>query len=372
VALRFRKVTTKADWRAFLHVPREIYRGNPNWVPPLAAAQKELLDRARHPFHKHAAVEYYVAIENGRPIGRIAAIVNHRHNEVHGDRVGFFGFFEVVDDFEIARGLFRAAERHLRRAGMEIMRGPVNPSTNDECGLLVEGFDSPPVFLMPYNPPYYTSVLEGYGFRKAKDVYAYLLESVPDAPERMRRAADAIRARYGVRIRPIDARAFDRDVDALHDLYNACWEKNWGFVPMTEEEFRHLAKDLRRIADPALIPIAEIDGKPIGFALVVRDINRILIRMDGRLFPFGIFRLLFGIRRVRFIRIITLGVLPEHRNRGIESLLVKEIFDRSIERGIRDGEMSWILEDNAPMTNLLVRIGARRYKTYRFYDAPIA
>lgn len=356
------------DLDAFARFPWTVYKGDPNWVPPLLRDEKFLLNRRRHPFHKHADVEYFVARRDGAMVGRIAAIVNRAHNDFHNERVGFFGFFDALDDPEAAAALFGAAEAWLKQRGMTAVRGPCNFSTNETCGLLVDGFDKRPFIMMTYNPERYVALVESNGYVKAKNLLAYFLVDNEPAKERLRRIGAIVRRRYNVVVRDADLSRFDQELALVQDLYNRSWQKNWGFVPMTPEEIALTAHQLRPVILSHLTYFAEIDGKPVGFALGVPDVNQILRHLDGRLFPFGWWKLWRGIKKIPVCRIIALGVLPEYHTSGIGALFYLRFFEQGPAHGIPMGELSWILEDNALMNRPLLDIGAKPYKTYRIYE----
>jgi GNAT superfamily N-acetyltransferase len=366
---------SRADRLRFVRSQWQFYRGDLNWVPPLIFDRMKLLDVRKNPFYQHSKIALFLAVERNVPVGRIAAIVNDNHNRTHNDRVGFFGFFESIDSNEVAAGLLDAAAEWLRVHEMTHIRGPVNPSMNDECGLLVEGFDRPPVVLMTYNPPYYATLLESWGLEKVMDLYAYLLEQDHYRSEKLQRLIDLVRQRTKVQIRAMNFRdrgQFRRDVATLKELYNSAWEKNWGFVKMTDAEFDFLAADLKQIADPNLVLIAEVDGRAVGFALALPDINECLIHnRSGRLLP-GLWHLLTKQRRITTVRIIVLGLLEEYRRTGIDAVLYWEIGERAKARGVRWGEASWILETNDAMNHALQNtMRGTLYKRYRLYERAI-
>jgi GNAT superfamily N-acetyltransferase len=335
-----------------------------------------LLSRSRNPFFEHAEAEYFLAEREGEVVGRIAAIANRLHNETHDDRVGFFGFFECVDDPEVARALFDSAAVWLKERGFDTMRGPASFSVNDECGLLVDGFETPPTLMMPHNPRYYVRLVEQSRFVKAKDLLVYQ-GGAPDhyvpVPERLARGTELIRQRQGITLRPLDMKHFDADVERIKQLYNLAWEKNWGFVPMTEHEIDHLAEQFKPVVVPDIVPFAEKNGQVIGFGIVLPDLNTIFrTNRSGRLFPV-IFRLLWALktRRIRRARILLLGILPEYQGKGIDAMLYHWIWTRCGELGMTWGEAGWILEDNPAMNAGLEKMTFRVYKTYRLYDRPL-
>lgn len=364
-------VTTPAEREVFLRLLWRLYRGDPHWVPPLLFQQRALLDPAQHPFHQHATVQLFLAYEGPDPVGRIAAIVNQQHIAVHQEAVGFFGFFETVPSVAVAQALLQAAADWLRAQGMVAMRGPVNPSTNDECGLLVEGFDRPPVFMMPYNPPSYPALLEACGLRKAKDLYAYYIHRDWVDLQRYQRLADRLRERAGVVVRPGQMARFEAELMLIKQVYNRAWERNWGFVPMTDAEFAYLARALKPLVVPELVQIALVGEEPAGFALVLPDYNQVIRHLNGRLGLLGLLKFLWYRRRISTIRVMALGVVPEHRKKGIEALMILHAWEQAHRRGYQDAEVSWILEDNHLMNNTIRNLGCRHYKTYRIYEQPL-
>jgi len=371
VSVEVRPVRGDREKDAFIRLPWRIYEGDPNWVAPLIRDMRTMLDPEEHPFHLHSDMQLYLARRNGEPVGRIAAIHNRRHVECHAEPVGFFGFFESVDEPEVAAALFDAARAWLRERGLETMRGPTSPSTNDISGLLVEGFDDPPMIMMAYNPPYYERLVTGAGFEEAMGLLAYVLRD-NRPPERLERGAELVKKRYGVSVRSIRMKEFDRELELVQRLYNAAWEDNWGFVPMTDEEFRFLAKELKPAVDPDLVLIAEDpEGEPIGFSLALPDFNRAIKHANGRLFPFGLLKILWHSRNIHRMRVLTLGLVEAWRGKGVDALMYYELFRRGAARGITVGEFSWILEDNEAMRRPLDRIGAEVYKRYALYDRPV-
>jgi GNAT superfamily N-acetyltransferase len=369
MTIRIREVQTPSDKERFIKLPWKIYQGDKNWVQPLLMERRAFLNPQKNPFFEHSEVSLFMALdEAGSEVGRIAGIVNHNHVSTHNEKAGFFGLFESVNDPEVAQRLFETAVGFLRSRGMTIMRGPENMSVNDDLGLLIKGFDSPPVFMMPYNPPYYEKLLESFGFAKAMDLYAYYGETNGKIPERLKRGFELGKKRYNIAIRSINLKDFDGEIDRIKEIYNRAWEQNWGAVPMTDREFQYVAKDLKHVLDPGLCLIAEVDGKTAGFSLGIPDFNQVLIHLNGRLFPLGIFKLLYYRRKVDTIRLLIMGVLKEYRRMGLDMAFIYETYKRSMEKGYYRGEMSWILENNATMNNTLLTLGYRLYKTYRLYD----
>ena len=355
------------DLARFIDFPYRHHRDDPLWVPQLRMDVRTLLSPRKNPFFQHATAEYFVGRSDGRTVGRIAAIKNDAHNRVHGDRVGFYGFFESVNDQAVANALFDAAGKWLRQRACDTMRGPMSPSINDECGLLVKGFDRPPTVMMPHNPPYYVDLTERAGFHKAMDLLA-LQSTYIDMPERLTRAARLIAGRTGVRLRGLDMKRFDQEVGLVKKLYNQAWEKNWGFVPLTDAEIDHLAKQLKPVVVPELIVFAEAGGETIGFGASLPDLNVALKHNpSGRLFP-GILKVLWHARRIKRLRILLLGVIPQYRATGVDALMYHWIWEKATGMGYTWGEAGWMLEDNPAMINAAERLGFQRYKTYRIYD----
>lgn len=362
------QVASRRDMRRFIEFPRSLYAGDACFVPHLMLERQRFFS-PRNPLFEFTDVTYFLARGGtGRTVGRITAHVNRRHNQFAGERTGFFGFFESVDDLGVAGALFEAAEEWLRGRGMAIIRGPFNFSTNQECGFLAQGFDEPPVIMMPYTRPYYLDFMERLGYAKAMDLLAYYYDSGGVTPEYLVRFCERIANRSGVTVRAIDMDDFEADAQKAFSVYNRAWADNWGFVPMTEAQFRYTAGELKSIVDPVLALIAELDGEPVGFSLGLPDYNPILKKMNGRLLPLGILHMLLGRRRIDKVRIVTLGVVQEHRRKGIETLLVCRTFQNGIPRGYYRGEFSWVLEDNVLLKRMLERMGATAYKTYRIFE----
>jgi GNAT superfamily N-acetyltransferase len=349
-----------------------FYKDDPFWVPAVVADRQKLLNIKKNPIYKHTQIQLFVAEREGTIVGRIAAIKNGNHLETHHDGAGFFGFFECVQDQGVASALFAAAERWLRDHGVKLSRGPVNPSMNDESGLLVHGFDGPPVFLMTYNPPYYADLIEGAGYHKVKDLYAYWVPAGVYRGEKMMRLIEAIKQRNQITYRNVDFKnkeQFWKDVELIKQMYNTAWQPNWGFVKMTDEEFRFLADDLKQVADPEFVFFVEVKGRPAGFILALPDVNQALIHnRRGSLLGAG-YQLTAKRKRINRIRIIVLGVLPEFQRSGADTALYHEIGERGMRKGMVGAEASWILEDNEMMNKGLTHtMQADRYRTYRLYE----
>ena len=372
--LRIVAVEDRRGRDRFIEFPWSVYPGrHPQWVPPLRIERRGFLDPRRNPFFDHGEVRLFLAVDGrDRCHGRIAAIVNRRHNEVHHDRTGFFGLFECVDDAAVAAALFGAAAEFLRGRGLDNLRGPMSLSINDEAGLLVDGFDQPPMLMMAYNPPYYERLVTGWGFRPVMTMFAYRGEATGGVPERLERAARLAGQRHRFTVRKVRMDDFAAEVRRVQEVHGAAWAENWGAVGMTDREFRHLAAEFKQIIDPDLCFLAEVDGKVAGFSLSLPDINQALIRINGRLFPFGLIRLLWAKRRIDAVRIVALGVLKPYRHLGIEAWMYAETYRNAQAKGMKWGEASWILENNVPMNRALVKMGFRITKTYRLYDRSLA
>lgn len=373
--LKVREVPAGQSLRPFIEVQWRLNRGDPNWVPPLRMNVRKALDRSRHPFHQHGKVAYFVAERGGTVVGRIAAIVNHLHNEVHDDRVGFFGLFEAENDNEVAKMLLDRASAWLDSHGMTTMRGPLNFSTNEEVaspGVLVEGFESSPAIMMGHNPPYYPALLEATGMGRTKDLLAYLFDEPGRPLERGVALTDRILARSGISLRSLDLGRFRQEVEAVKEIYNVAWSRNWGFVPMTDAEIDHLASEFRPVVDPDLCLIAEVGDEPVGFCLALPDLNQALRHLaDGRMFPLGWARFLWHRRNISGIRVLTLGFKPRFHRAGLGPAMYRRLFDAGVRKGYTIGEASWILADNLEMTRALERSGGRVYRRYRIYEREI-
>ena len=370
------KVKNETDKIKFIKFPWKIHKGNPNWVPPMIFDVRNTLNTKKNPLYQHTKLELFLAYRGSEIVGRIAAIVNDNHNKFHNDKVGFWGYFECINDKEVSRALFDAAKDFLLENGMDTMRGPINPSTNDEIGLLISAFDKPAVMLMTYNPEYYISLIEDYGNEKVKDLYAYIVKSsIINDEKRMgklERVSQIVMKRENLNIRKINLQNFENEVKIIQEIYNQAWVKNWGFVPMTDDEFRYLAKNLKAVVDRDFVYVAEYNGKPVAFSLALPDYNQVFIKMNGKLFPFGVFKLLSGRKKINAIRLITLGVIPEFQKKGTEAVFILNTIKEGVAKGFNMAEISWILEDNAPMVATAENLGAEKYKTYRIFDKKIS
>jgi len=359
------------DVLRFLKVSYGIYGDDPNWVAPLLMDLKKVFTDA-NPLFEHAVMQLWVATRAGRDVGRIAGIIDHHHNRAARDPAAFFGFFESVDDATVSRRLFETVATWARAAGLKRLLGPMNPTTNDECGLLVDGFDSPPVIMMTYNPRYYVGLVEGAGFRKAKDLLAFYIDLAKIPMDRLGRIATKIKQRNPeLNFRPVRRKTLTQDLVKVKDVYNAAWEENWGFVPMTDAEVDFMAARLKPLLMEGLVWLAEVEGEPVGFLLALPDYNIPLQPLRGRLSTprvLGFIPYVLGWKCPPRTRVITLGMKRAYRGKGLESALLIEGLKTGIAAGVRESEASWILEDNLMMCRVLEAIGGRVYKTYRLYE----
>ena len=365
-----KRVSTGRERKQFLEFPWALYRDDPNWIPPLRKHQKEMVGYRPHPFHQRNRVQTFLACRGGEVCGRIAAILNREHIHHHSDRRGFFGFFECVDDQRVANGLFDAVRHWFADQRIHSIRGPVNPSMNYELGLLTDPFDSPPFFMMTYNPDYYPRLVEGYGFRKVQDMYAFWghVEMLPKVHTKLGPVAEQIIDRYRVRLRPLDRSRFVEDVEEFLSVYNRSMTGSWGFVPMSPAEVQHIARGMRHLIVPELTVAAEIDGKIVGAAFGMLDYNPRIRRIDGRLFPFGAFRLLYNRQQIKRIRLIAANVVPEYQRMGIGLTLMYGLVPKAMDWKMEEAEFSWVLESNLLSRGSLEKGGAKVSKTYRLYD----
>ncbi|HET56298.1 MAG TPA: hypothetical protein ENN33_13935 [Ignavibacteria bacterium] len=362
-------VNSKSDLKKFLKFPWLIYKDNLNWVPPLLYDIKKVLNKKKNPFFNHADMELFFAVKEGSVVGRIAAIKNDLHNKEHNDKIGFFGFFESINDQDVANKLFDTAAQWISEKELTAMRGPANPSVNDVYGLLIDGFDDPPRILMPYNPKYYIDLMDNYGFKKAKDLYAWKISKEKmETNDKIKRVADIALRRSNATIRPLNMKDFNNELEKVKFVYNKAWEPNWGFVPLTDEEIDALAADLKPLVDPNLVLFLEIENKTVGFALTMPDYNFIFKEMNGRLFPFNFIKLFTKRKTIPWARILILGVIPEFQKRGLDAALYYEIMVRAKKRNIVRGEASWILEDNTMMNRGAETMNGDLYKKYRVYE----
>ena len=365
------EVKTDRELLAFIRFPWEIYKGNPYWVPPLIKDQLQKLSPT-YPFRSHSEMILFLAYQEETIVGRIAGIIDHHYVEFHQEKIGFFGFFESIPEAEVAENLFARVRSWLKGHGMEKMAGPMNPSTNDECGLLIEGFEVSPCLMMPYNPEYYPDLTEGAGLKKVMDLYAYSLEEATFHLDRLNRITEKLGKREPqLRIRPINLKNFESELTIIKELYNQAWSKNWGFVPLTEAEIDDLAKNLKPLVVPDLVLFAYWGEEPVGFSVALPNYNEVLKHLNGKIGLLGGLKFLYYSKKIHKIRVMLLGVKHAFRMKGIEGFLYLETFKRGIQKGYYRAECSWILESNPLMQHGLEAMGGKRYKTYRIYETPL-
>ena len=362
-------VTSSRDLRRFIDYPYQKYKDDPHWVPPLRMGEREKFNPDKNPFFEHARMDLFLAERGGEVVGRIAAIDDDLHNRTHGDNLAFFGFFEAADE-EVALDLLNHVEVWAKDRGRNALRGPANPSMNDGAGFQIDAFDTDPYVMMPSNPSEYPRYVERAGYSKAKDLYAWMFDHYESDFERLHRLAERSRKRYPrLSARTPDVkRNFEKELGVVKHFYNEVWEDNWGFVKYTDAEFDHLAGELKLIVDPDVVIFLELDGKVIGLALVLPNLNQVFKKMNGRLLPFGFVHYLNRKRILSEARLPILGVVPEHRHKGLELVLIDEVITRTRAKGYMRGECSWILEDNEGMNKGIAAAGADLYKTYRIYQ----
>jgi GNAT superfamily N-acetyltransferase len=363
-------VTTRRHRKLFFELPWELYRDDPNWVPPIRIVQKELLNFRHHPFYDDAEICNFVALRDGKAVGRVSAIINHAHNRWYHEKRGFFGFFECIDDQEVATGLFDAALDYFAANGIEAVRGPVNPSLNYEVGLLIDGFDDPPWFMMTYNKPYYGRLIEGYGFRKAQDLYAFWghIGMLEEVSRRLDSLSHIVVDRFQLKCRPMDPKRFKEEIETFLDIYNRSLVSTWGFVPMSAGEVKKQAAGMKLMIVPELTTFGEVEGKTVGTMFCLLDYNQRIKEMNGRLFPFGFLKLLRKRKELKRVRLISTNVLPEYQSWGLGIALVARLVPDALAWGVEEAEFSWVLESNDLSYKTLKKGGAKITKQYRIYD----
>ncbi|MCK5833586.1 N-acetyltransferase [bacterium] len=357
----------KNDLGDFIRAPYHIYKHDEKWVAPLKMDEFKKLDREKNPFFEHAEAEFFVARKGRRSVGRIAAIVDRLFEEYHREKVAYWGWFESENDKAMSNALFDSAIEWAQKQGVSRIIGPLSPSANDIAGLLIDGFDSSPVLMMAYNPPHYIDLVERYGHKKWKDLYAWLIDK-PEMPERLEKIIPRLIERGRFTIRNINMKDWDNEIERARIIYNDFEQVNNIYTPMTEAEFKLLGKDLKMIVDPDLVFFAEIDGKPVGLSITIPDFNAALKTAHGRLFPIGIFKILQAKKRITRARVITMGVMEGFRNRGIDLVFYYKTYINGLKKGFTSAELSWVDEDNHPMNNTAIKLAAKKYKTYRIYE----
>ena len=359
--------------RQFLNLPWDIYRGNPHWIPPLRGNQKQMLNYTPSPFFREAEIQTFLASRDGKPVGRIAAIVNHPHNRRFTEQRGFVGFFESENQQATVTALVDAAQTWLAARGMNKLRGPASPSMNHECGLLVDGFEQSPTFMNSYNPPYYQTLLEGCGFQKSQDLYAFhgSTKQLADISKTIEPLTQDCLSRFDIRIRRFEMKRFVEEVRLFLTIFNESFADVWGFVPMSEAETEHMAQEMKALIVPELTAIAEIDGQAIGGVFALLDYNPRIKLIAGRLFPFGFIRLLYNRRAIKRIRVISANVISKYQKWGVGLVLLTQLLPTLQAWGIEEAEFSWVLESNTLSSRTLQRAGAKITKTYRMFDKEI-
>lgn len=360
------KVSTEKELDTFLKFPLRLYYKDKNYVPQLITEQKRQFSK-NNPFFNHAKVELFLVKSRREVLGRIAGIVNRRHIEFHNEYAGFFGFFECINEQKVANILLDSVSNMLKREGMEIIRGPMNFSTNEECGFLYEGFEERPMIMTPYNFPYYNKLMEEYGMVKAKDLYAFILDIPKELPDKIKKACE-LAERIGVKVRHINMKRYNEEMNKFKEIYNSAWERNWGFIPLTDEELFYLGNNLKKVIVPELILIAEKDEEPIGVLGVLPDYNFVLKHMKGKINIFSILKAIYYFRRIKDLRLLLLGIKKRYRNRGVDALLYREAHKYVLNKNYERVEFSWILEDNMQTIRLVEMIGGKLYKIYRIYQ----
>jgi len=370
MSITVKPVASKADQKQFLDLPWRLYRDTPQWVPPLLQNHKELLGFTKHPFYETNEIQTFLAYSDGQVVGRVAAILNRGHIERHEEPVGFFGFFESEDNEEIAKALFAEVRTWLAERGATIVRGPANPSLNYECGLLIDGYDKRPTFMMTYNLPYYGQLLESVGFEKVEDMAAFWghVEMLDSLDKKLEFVIEEATRRFNVKIRQMNTKNFDKEVRMFLDVYNQSLGGTWGFVPLMEGEIDHMSKSLKHLIVPEMTSVAEVDGRPIGAVFALLDYNPRIKAINGRLFPFGFIRLLWNRKKIPKVRLMSTNVVPEYQKWGVGLVAMARLVPDILAWGIQEVEFSWVLESNTLSYKSLKRGGAMLEKTYRMYD----
>ncbi len=369
--IRIETVKSKSEKKEFIKFPWKIYQNDPNWVPPLISDMKEKLDRNKNPFFEHADMDLFMAYRGNEPVGRIAGILDEAHIRLNKEKVAFFGLYESINDKDVAAALLERAAQWGREKKMSILRGPMNLSMNDECAFLIEGFDSPPVIMMTYNPKYYIDLMQKCGMRKAKDLYAYIMTRDRETRNRVDAVVKQVKNKLPVTLRSVDLKHVKEETNRIKMIYNQGWQDNWGFVPWTDKEMDHMADKLKILADPDLIILAESKGKPVGFAFGLPNFNEVLQKLNGRLFPFGFIKFLIYKKKIKGFRAIVFGLVKEFHNTGLSYYLYSQLEKNALKNGYQWAETSWQLEDNEAVNRFAESVGGKRYKTYRLFEKDI-
>jgi hypothetical protein len=366
-SIRVDEVTNKRDLEEFIKLPWKIYQNDPNWIPPLISDLKETLSPKHNPFFKHAEGKLLLARRDNEVVGRVMAVIDYNYCEYHKTKVAFFGFFEVINDYQVAEKLLEKVCEYAQDKGMSELYGPANPSLNDEAGFLIEGFSSPPCIKMPYNPPYYTEFVERFGMKKIKDLYSYYIDLTKPPPEKLLRVIEVLKAKKEFSVRPVNLKKLKTDLIKIKEIYNNAWSNNWDFTPMTDEEIDALAQKLKMIVVPEIVRIAEVRGEPAGMSIGLPDYNQVLKYLNGKLFPFGFIKFFLYRKKINGARLWALGIKDQYRNSGLDALLYYETFMGALKKGYKWGDVGWILEDNYHIINPILLWDAKRYKKYRIY-----
>ncbi len=355
--------------KEFIELPWKIYAAYPKWVPPLKKEVRRLLDPSRHPFWEFSERILFLARRGTETVGRIAGIIDRHYNQIHNEKMGIWGFFECADDPEAAAALFSSVETWVRQKGMTFLRGPLNPSMNNESGLLIEGFDYPPVVGMTYNPSYYLGLIESCGFTKEKDLLAFQIDGEYRLPDWMESLAERTARKKGVRIRHVDPKNMDAEFALIREIYNDSWSGNWGFVPLTDNEMRDIQKSVKPFADPDLVFFIYYDDEPAAVCVIFPDVNPLLKRLNGRIGLMGLFKALIYRREIKGLRLLMFGIKEKYRQLGLPMLAFHHIYEIGREqKHYQELEMGWTLEDNESINSLIEEAGAKRYKKYRIFS----
>jgi len=372
--LKIVSVSTKSDIKNFIDFQHELYSGDENYVPEIYLAQKELFDRKKYPFYEYGDVQSFLAYDDDKIVGRISAIRNDRYNEHHKSNFGFFGFFDFIDSVEVAQALFDATKKWLAPNNYESIMGPTNFTTNEISGYLIDGFDSPPMIMMPYNKPYYLEILQQLGLKKEMDMYAYMIytEKAAEKSIRLYNVLESRLEKQGIKVRNVNLKDFKNEVERLKKVYNLAWDDNWGFVPFTDAEFDYMADGLKMLADEKFCYIAEANGEPVGFSISLPNANEITRTFNkGRLLPFNIIKLLLRKKKTKHVRIAATGIIQAYRRKGIEAIFFAKNILEARKRNLVGGEASWILESNEEMMAAAEKLNGELYKTYRLYSSKL-
>ena len=374
MSLEIREANSNKEIKQFIDFPHELHANDNNYVPELYVAQREMFDRKKYPFYKYGDAQCFLAYQDGKIVGRIAAIKNERYNDYHNSNIGFFGFLEFVNSKEVCQALLETAKNWLAKENYDYLMGPTNFTTNETSGFLIDGFDTPPMIMMAHNPSYYNGILESLGLEKEMDMFAYMIytDDASDKSIKLSQMLEERLKRSGITIRNLSLKNFKAEVKEIKKVYNEAWENNWGFVPFTDEEFDHIADGLKMLADEKFAYIAEEYGKMIGFSISVPNLNEITINFKkGRLLPLNIFKILLNKKKLKTVRIMATGIQEAYRKKGIEAIFFAKNILEARKRKLIGGEASWILESNTEMVLSAEKLNGVKYKTYRLYKYPV-